>query len=119
MTTHPNLPPEEPTPQSMVSLDTPGFEEVFHSRIVGTDGLTLRQVDMRLRMQNVMQALSPRDRHLLSQRHIELLTLDEIAAEEGITRQSVLKRLERAEQNLRRAFAVHWLDPVDMEDLDG
>jgi DNA-directed RNA polymerase specialized sigma24 family protein len=52
----------------------------------------------------VFQQMRPSDVSILQRRHMEQMTLDAIAAEEGVTRQAIIKRLRTAEKNLREAL---------------
>jgi hypothetical protein len=52
---------------------------------------------------------------LLFKRHVERMTLDAIAGEEGVSRQAIIKRLRTAEKHLRDAITEHWDDEVTWE----
>lgn len=107
------------TPRAeVVSTDAPGFDEMFQRHIAPTGGgLTLEQVEKQLRMANVFRHLSDDDIIVLLRRHVEAMTFDEMAEELKVSRQAVLKRVQVAEQNLRREFGNHWLDPIDSDNL--
>jgi hypothetical protein len=53
--------------------------------------------------------------NLLMRRHVEKMTLDAIAKEEGVTKRAIVKRLNVAEKHLRDAIAEHWDDDVTWE----
>lgn len=101
-----------------VSMDVPHFEEAFGRHIhARSDGLTVEQVEKQLRMANVFKHMRDEDSSLLMMRHVEMMTLDEIAEELDVRKQTVFERIQVAEQNLRRGFGEHWLDPIDPQEL--
>jgi DNA-directed RNA polymerase specialized sigma24 family protein len=103
--------------ETNISTDVGGFEELFHDRIVPHEGLTVTQVELQLRMSHVLKQMPDEEVDLLQRRYAGLETLEEIASDLGVSRQAATGRVETALQNLRRAFAEHWNDPVDLEGL--
>lgn len=56
------------------------------------------------RVRRVLETLSPEDRQLLIERHVEGWTLDEMAAAHGIPRSTLVDRLLRVGERFRRAW---------------
>lgn len=50
------------------------------------------------------QQMREQDVSLLQRRYMEMMTLDGIAAEEGVSRQAIIKRLRTAEKHMREAL---------------
>lgn len=76
----------------------------FRTLFPPSDPRTEEQEQMADAVEAAFQQMRPRDVSLLQRRYVELMTLDAIAAEEGVTRQAILKRLGTAEKNMREAL---------------
>lgn len=110
-----------------VSYDAVGGAAEFEQHMVDNGGLFLPLVGMatplpsfeflerRARMHHVLSYLSPAQVSVLERKHLEQLTLQEIADEDGVSRQAVHKKLKRAESAFREAFRLHWSDELPLE----
>jgi len=76
---------------------------------------TLRQLEKRSRMNHVFSFMLAAHIELLYWRHVEGMTLQEIADQEHVSRQAIHSRLKVAEREFRAAFAAHWNDDVTWE----
>lgn len=76
---------------------------------------TLLQLEKRSRMNHVFSFLLPQHVELLYWRHVEGMTLQEIADQEHVSRQAIHSRLKVAEREFRTQFAAHWNDDVTWE----
>lgn len=76
----------------------------FRSLFPPSDARTKKQEAQADLVEAAFQQMRPGDVFLLQRRYIELLTLDAIAAEEGVTRQAIIKRLVTAEKNMREVL---------------
>ena len=94
-----------------VSLDA--LSERTPVAALGHSGMTTEQLEKLLRMQGVYAAMRSEDVAILQSRFLEQRTLQEIAEQEGVSPQAVDKRVRKAVQNFKRAFAAHWNDPID------
>ena len=104
------------------SLDVMTDRELVKVHPLYPGGMTPRQVETRYRMENVLRVMRPQDRLVLAARHMQGITLDRLASAIGVTRQTVTRRIQLAEDNFCVAFSDHWLDPIPGEpvclDLD-
>lgn len=73
---------------------------------------TLRELEKRSRMNHVFSFMQPRHIELLYWRHVEGMTLQEIADQEHVSRQAIHSRLKVAEREFKVSFAEHWNDHV-------
>lgn len=73
---------------------------------------TIDQLEKRARMNHVLGKLTAKQVSLLQWRHVENMTLQEIANQEGVSKQAILKRLQVAEADFKAAFAEHWNDDI-------
>lgn len=78
----------------------------------GQPAPSMDQLEKRARMNHVLDFLDPGRVELLQWRHVENMTLQEIANQEGVSKQAILKRLQVAEADFKAAFAEHWNDDV-------
>jgi RNA polymerase sigma-70 factor (ECF subfamily) len=67
--------------------------------------LAARRAELRLRLQDVLNAMDPLDREVLSLRHFEELSNGEVAEVLGLTKTAASNRYIRALQRLRGALA--------------
>jgi RNA polymerase sigma-70 factor (ECF subfamily) len=67
--------------------------------------LAARRVELRLRMQEVLDTMDPTDREVLTLRHFEELSNGEVAEVLGLTATAASNRYIRALQRLREALA--------------
>ena len=68
-----------------------------------TEGEAVRREDM-ARLYSAMEALSPSQRELVEKVYFEGRKITDIAREEGVTKQSVHERVERALKKLKKNF---------------
>src|SRR5262249_38832705 len=76
-------------------------------RLVGSEpspSENMRGDELRARVRQALAGLSPRDQEVVMMRHLERLSISEIAAVLGITEGAVKLRLLRALQRLRQAL---------------
>ena len=77
-----------------------------------TDPRTPEQEQLAEDVEAAFKLMNPRHVDLLLRRYVESMTLDAIAAEENVTRQAIIKRLQVAEKNLREAMYAVTEPPV-------
>ncbi len=84
--------------------------------LVGTDAPppTVEDMERRARMHHVFSYLKAEHVFVLERKHLERMTLQEIADEDGVSRQAIHKRLKKAEDAFRVAFVTHWNDEVPL-----
>jgi DNA-directed RNA polymerase specialized sigma24 family protein len=83
-------------------LGSAGFPNVFSNPEQGAaDSETVSDT-----VDRALSRMRPRDVSLLQRRFLELMTLDAIAAEEGVTRQAIIKRLKTAQDRFRREMVL-------------
>lgn len=82
-------------------------------------GVTLHQLDAQQRVAHCLSKLKPEHQELLRARYMEGRTLEDIAAELGITRQAVHQQLTVAHSEFHRTVGQHWNDVagIRIEDL--
>lgn len=80
------------------------------SVLAGMSGVSLSQLDAQQRVAHCLSFLKPKHRELLRARFMEGRTLEDIAADEGVSRQAIHQRLATAEAEFIRAVGEHWLD---------
>lgn len=76
---------------------------------------TMDTLEKRSRMNHVFSFMDPKRVELLYWRHIEGMTLGEIAEQESVSRQAITKRLRVAEAEFKASFADHWNDDITWE----
>ena len=86
-----------------VSLDGMDYEGELFVSAEDTEGETERREDM-ARLYSAMEALSPSQRELVEKVYFEERKITDIAREEGVTKQSVHERVERALKKLKKNF---------------
>lgn len=78
--------------------------------IAGSSGVSLSQLDAQQRVAYCLSFLKPKHQELLRARFMEGRTLEDIAADEGVSRQAIHQRLATAEAEFVRVVGEHWLD---------
>ena len=86
-----------------VSLDGMHYEGELFASAEDTEGEAVRREDM-ARLYSAMEALSPSQRELVEKVYFEGRKITDIAREEGVTKQSVHERVERALKKLKKNF---------------
>ena len=86
-----------------VSLDGMDYEGELFASAQDTEGEAVRREDM-ARLYSAMEALSPSQRELVEKVYFEERKITDIAREEGVTKQSVHERVERALKKLKKNF---------------
>ena len=86
-----------------VSLDSMDYEGELFASAEDTAGEAVRREDM-VRLFSAMEALSPSQRELVEKVYFEGRKITDIAREEGVTKQSVHERVERALKKLKKNF---------------
>ena len=86
-----------------VSLDSMDYEGELFASAEDTEGEAVRREDM-ARLYSAMEALSPSQRELVEKVYFEERKITDIAREEGVTKQSVHERVERALKKLKKNF---------------
>ena len=86
-----------------VSLDSMDYEGELFASAEDTEGEAVRREDM-ARLYSAMEALSPSQRELVEKVYFEGRKITDIAREEGVTKQSVHERVERALKKLKKNF---------------
>ena len=84
-----------------VSLDGMDYEGELFASAEDTEGEAVRREDM-ARLYSAMEALSPSQRELVEKVYFEERKITDIAREEGVTKQSVHERVERALKKLKK-----------------
>jgi hypothetical protein len=79
-------------------------------------GLDYDEVDKRARMNHVYSFLAERQVDILRRWGIEGMTLEQMAAEDGVTKQAVHKRLTKARAAFMKAYEAHWNDETLTEE---
>ena len=86
-----------------VSLDSMDYEGELFASAEDTEGEAERREDM-ARLFSAMEVLSPSQRELVEKVYFEGRKITDIAREEGVTKQSVHERVERALKKLKKNF---------------
>ena len=86
-----------------VSLAGMDYEGELFVSAEDTEGEAVRREDM-ARLYSAMEALSPSQRELVEKVYFEGRKITDIAREEGVTKQSVHERVERALKKLKKNF---------------
>ena len=86
-----------------VSLDGMDYEGELFVSAEDTEGEAERREDM-ARLFSAMAALSPEQRELVEKVYFEEQKITDIAREEGVSKQSVHERVERALKKLKKNF---------------
>ncbi len=86
-----------------VSLDGMDYEGELFVSAEDTEGEAERREDM-ARLYSAMEALSPSQRELVQKVYFEERKITDIAREEGVSKQSVHERVERALKKLKKNF---------------
>ena len=85
------------------SLNGMDYEGELFASAEDTEGEAVRREDM-ARLYSAMEALSPSQRELVEKVYFEGRKITDIAREEGVTKQSVHERVERALKKLKKNF---------------
>ena len=85
------------------SLNGMDYEGELFASAEDTEGEAVRREDM-ARLYSAMEALSPSQRELVKKVYFEERKMTDIAREEGVTKQSVHERVERALKKLKKNF---------------
>ena len=85
------------------SLNSMDYEGELFASAEDTEGEAVRREDM-ARLYSAMEALSPSQRELVEKVYFEGRKITDIAREEGVTKQSVHERVERALKKLKKNF---------------
>ena len=85
------------------SLDGMDYEGELFASAEDTEREAVRREDM-ARLFSAMEALSPSQRELVKKVYFEERKMTDIAREEGVTKQSVHERVERALKKLKKNF---------------
>ncbi|MEZ3464376.1 MAG: sigma-70 family RNA polymerase sigma factor [Lachnospiraceae bacterium] len=94
---------DQKEPRRHVSLDSMDYEGELFASAEDTEGEAVRREDM-ARLYSAMEALSPSQRELVEKVYFEGRKITDIAREEGVTKQSVHERVERALKKLKKNF---------------
>ena len=86
-----------------VSLDSMDYEGELFASAEDTEREAVRREDM-ARLYSAMEVLSPSQRELVEKVYFEERKITDIAREEGVTKQSVHERVERALKKLKKNF---------------
>ncbi len=86
-----------------VSLDSMDYEGELFASAEDTERAVEHREDM-ARLYSAMEALSPSQRELVEKVYFEERKITDIAREEGVTKQSVHERVERALKKLKKNF---------------
>ena len=86
-----------------ISLDGMDYEGELFASAEDTEREAVRREDM-ARLYSAMEALSPSQRELVEKVYFEERKITDIAREEGVTKQSVHERVERALKKLKKNF---------------
>ena len=84
-----------------VSLDGMDYEGELFASAEDTEGEAERREDM-ARLYSAMEALSPSQRELVKKIYFEERKITDIAREEGVSKQSVHERVQRALKKLEK-----------------
>ena len=84
-----------------VSLDSMDYEGELFASAEDTEGEAVRREDM-ARLYSAMEALSPSQRELVEKVYFEGRKITDIAREEGVSKQSVHERVQRALKKLEK-----------------
>ena len=84
-----------------VSLDGMDYEGEMFASAENTEGEAVRREDM-ARLYSAMGALSPSQRELVKKVYFEERKITDIAHEEGVSKQSVHERVQRALKKLEK-----------------
>ena len=85
------------------SLDGMDYEGEIFASAEDTEREAVRREEM-ARLYSAMEALSPSQRELVEKVYFEGRKITDIAREEGVTKQSVHERVERALKKLKKNF---------------
>ena len=85
------------------SLNGMDYEGELFASAEDTEGEVVRREDM-ARLYSAMEALSPSQRELVKKVYFEERKITDIAREEGVSKQSVHERVERALKKLKKNF---------------
>ena len=85
------------------SLNGMDYEGELFASAEDTEGEAVRRADM-ARLYSAMEALSPSQRELVQKVYFEERKITDIAREEGVSKQSVHERVERALKKLKKNF---------------
>ena len=85
------------------SLNGMDYEGELFASAEDTEGEVVRREDM-ARLFSAMAALSPEQRELVEKVYFEEQKISDIAREEGVSKQSVHERVERALKKLKKNF---------------
>lgn len=85
------------------SLNGMDYEGELFASAEDTEGEAVRREDM-ARLYSAMEALSPSQRELVQKVYFEERKITDIAREEGVSKQSVHERVERALKKLKKNF---------------
>ena len=85
------------------SLDGMDYEGEQFASAEDTEREAVRREDM-ARLYSAMEVLSPSQRELVEKVYFEERKITDIAREEGVTKQSVHERVERALKKLKKNF---------------
>ena len=83
------------------SLDGMDYEGELFASAEDTEGEAVRREDM-ARLYSAMEALSPSQRELVEKVYFEERKITDIAREEGVSKQSVHERVQRALKKLEK-----------------
>lgn len=100
---------EEYQPERHTSLDAMGTAS---TPLTQHEELTVAQIDKQVRMRTVLEGMRRQDVEMLVKRYVALMTLEDIAAEEGVTAQGVWKRIQTAQRHFETAHIARWGDAL-------
>lgn len=103
---------EEYQPERHTSLDAMGAAS---TPLTNHEELTVAQIEKQVRMRTVLEGMRRRDVEMLVKRYVALSTLEDIAAEEGVTAQAIWKRLQTAQRHFETAHIARWGNQIPEE----
>lgn len=87
--------------------------------LAARSGVSLFQLDAQQRVTYCLSKMKPEHQELLRARYMEGRTLEDIAADMGVSKQAVHQRIQVAHSDFHRTVGLHWndLDGIRIEEL--
>ena len=86
------------------ALDLDGEREELDRRVFRCEDVQLRSVGARLDVERLFAELRPADRRVLTMAYLDELSLTEVAAALGVSRNVARNRLQKARERARRVL---------------